>query len=534
MFDKVLMGAAGSQEEEVAWNLSNAAYNGSPINFFYLGNQEYNPSGSFFKDDGTKYYIVGSRNDRVFEYNLSTAWDISTSVYVHNLYVRNEDASPQGLFFKDDGTKLYVVGATNDNVYQYNLTTAWDISTASYYQSFSVATQDTTPRDISFKSDGSKMYILGGYYDRVFEYNLTTAWDISTASIFQNLYISGNQSNPFGLCFGSNGTKMYITGTTGGAKVSQFNLTTAWDISTASFASNFSLPQTINPEAVFFKNDGTKMYATDSYYDTLYQYSLSTAWDVSTASYATPSTNYKEVRSEELSPFDLFFKDDGTKMYIVGTAGDEVNEYNLSTAWDVASASYSTKVSVSYQETNPASLFFNSNGTKMYILGYSGDDVNEYNLPTAWSVNNATYVNGFSVSTQDTNPYGLFFKGDGTKMYVCGGKNDKVYEYNLSTAWDVTTASYYQDFLVTPQESSPYSLWFKDDGTKMFVVGTSSDAVNEYHLSSAWDVSTANYVRQFDVGNHEASARGLAFKDDGTKMYVTGTVTDVVWSYDIS
>jgi len=58
----------------------------------------------------------------------------------------------------------------------------------------------------------------------------------------------------------------------------------------------------------------------------------------------------------------------------------------------------------------------------------------------------------FSVAAQETNPSGMFFKPDGTKMYVIGFTGDDVNEYDLSTAWDITTASYLQNFSVAAQE----------------------------------------------------------------------------------
>jgi hypothetical protein len=65
-------------------------------------------------------------------------------------------------------------------------------------------------------------------------------------------------------------------------------------------------------------------------------------------------------------------------MFIVGANGTEVNKYNLSTGFDVSTASYSENFSVSSQETNPNGIAFSTDGTKMFITGYSGDDVNEY------------------------------------------------------------------------------------------------------------------------------------------------------------
>ena len=106
---------------------------------------------------------------------------------------------------------------------------------------------------------------------------------------------------------------------------------------------------------------------------------------------------------------------------------------------------------------------------------------------TPWDVSNAVY-NGsppfdvFSVTTQEAVPSGIFFKPDGTKMYVIGSFGDDVNEYDLGTAWDITTASYLQNFSVTTQEANPQSLFFKPDGTKMYVVGSGGAAVYSYDL----------------------------------------------------
>ena len=53
---------------------------------------------------------------------------------------------------------------------------AWDVSTASYDDKYkSVNSEDTNPRDVSFKSDGTKMYIMGTTNDTVFQYSLPAA-----------------------------------------------------------------------------------------------------------------------------------------------------------------------------------------------------------------------------------------------------------------------------------------------------------------------------------------------------------------------
>ena len=92
------------------------------------------------------------------------------------------------------------------------------------------------------------------------------------------------------------------------------------------------------------------------------------------------------IVDQEFTPEGFNFNNDGTKMYLVGTAGDDVNEYTLSTAFDVSTAAHrdfngdGTGFSVAAQETQPMGLAFNNDGTKMFVLGFTGQDLNVYTL----------------------------------------------------------------------------------------------------------------------------------------------------------
>jgi sugar lactone lactonase YvrE len=94
--------------------------------------------------------------DIVFEYSLSIAFDISTAFFVDSFSVAAQDIFPTGLAFSTDGTKMFVVGNENDKVYEYDLSTGFDVSSAVYSQDFSVSAQDTVPTGIAFNNDGSK------------------------------------------------------------------------------------------------------------------------------------------------------------------------------------------------------------------------------------------------------------------------------------------------------------------------------------------------------------------------------------------
>ena len=151
---------------------------------------------------------------------------------------------------------------------------------------------------------------------------------------------------------------------------------------------------------------------------------------------------------------------------------------------NIDEASYSSKsFSVSSQETSPRSVAFNTDGTTMFIVGTSTDTVYQYTLSTGFDVSTASYSSkSFSVSSQDTSPLSVAFNTDGTTMLFLGS-SDTVYQYTLSTGFDVSTASYSsKSFSVSSQDTIPQSVAFNTDGTKMFIVGRSSDTVYQYSI----------------------------------------------------
>jgi sugar lactone lactonase YvrE len=524
--------SATASGPNVAWDLAYAYYNPPAgkwdinttdfVKSFNVLSQDTTPNGMFFKPDGLSMYVVGQGLDRVYQYTLTTAWDIGTASFLQFFSVQTQDTVPTGLFFKPDGTAMYVVGSGSDTVREYTLSTAWNISTASYTRGFSVATEDAEPHGLFFKPDGTAMYVVGRTGVDVNQYTLSTAWDVSTASYLQNFSVSAQETVPNGVSFKADGTAMYVVGSTGD-DVNQYTLSTPWDISTASFVQLFLIPQQTSPQDIYFKPDGTAMYVVGIFFDGTNNQPLVSQYSLGGFS----------VLAQEANVTDVFFKPDGLSMYIIGNIGREVNQYTLSTAWNVSTASFLRLFSVSGQETSPQSLFFKPDGTAMYVMGAIGDDINQYTLSTAWDISTASFLQLFSIAGQETNPTGLFFSPDGTKMYVTGSVGDDVNQYALSTAWDVTTASFVQLFSVAAQEDVPQGVFFKPDGLIMYIVGSTGDDVNQYTLTTAWDISTASYSKTFSLASQCTTPSGIFFKPDGTIMYATDGTEDRIFQYSI-
>ena len=126
-------------------------------------------------------------------YTLLQTTDVSSSGVV-----------PGGIHFNPDGTKMFIVSQSKDGdfsqVDEYDLTTPFDISTQSYAGDSERCNLDNssggdsfgpnmnTTFGLEFSNDGMKLFVgTGGIAnevkrDRVFRFDLTSPYDVSTCS----------------------------------------------------------------------------------------------------------------------------------------------------------------------------------------------------------------------------------------------------------------------------------------------------------------------------------------------------------------
>ena len=77
-----------------------------------------------------------------------------------------------------------------------------------------VSAQESRPSAVQFDSDGTTMYVLGGHtIPTIWQYTLTTGFDVSTASYSgKSFSVLSEETKARGFCFGDNGTKLYVCG----------------------------------------------------------------------------------------------------------------------------------------------------------------------------------------------------------------------------------------------------------------------------------------------------------------------------------
>ncbi len=264
-------------------------------------------AGIEFNKDGTKLFTSSANKTdpgQIMEFNLSTPYDISSRSYAgdgERCTMTEVEKTPYDLEFNHDGTKLFVAtraagaGADLDKLFRYDLTTPYDISTCAFAQqttnldsknnlndsaagNFSLVGDDYASHSkirlqgFEFNNKGTKLFLSWfGQNDssaKLLEYTLSTPYDITslqlvtTAGINMGTGTNTNVVNSAGIRFSANGKRIFIISHSGNPGISQISLTNAFD--TSSFVLDgkfdFASPSNTQPRGVAFNPSGLKLY----------------------------------------------------------------------------------------------------------------------------------------------------------------------------------------------------------------------------------------------------------------------------------
>jgi hypothetical protein len=216
----------------------------------------------------------------------------------------------------------------------------------------------------------------------------------------------------------------------------------------------------------------------------------------------------------------ITFSFDGSIMIVADKPS--LYQYNLSTPWLVSSAVYSGNsitISGSYGEHT-----FNYDGSKLYVLNSTTYDIKEFDLSTPWDLSTVVDL-GKSFDASTHTPWGMTFSTNGSRLYLISVFDDKVYQYNLSVPWDITTATYSSvEFDVSSEASAPSKLQFSPDGRTLIVFDVSGDELFQYTLSTPWDLSSAAYDSVFyDLNSVIATPADFFISPGGTRLFALST-----------
>lgn len=481
-------------------------------------------------------WVVDAGEDNITEFSFGTAWDIRTLKREQEISISGQVSIARGIFFRrTDGKKMYIL---NDNeINEYDLTVGWDISTATHLRVKDTSGDFTGGNGIFFEDDGTHLFCVETTNDIVIQYTLTTAWDISSITSFTTFGISGQTLFPQDVFFKSDGTVMYVIDGQN-EDIVMYELSAAWDITSAGFTTGdrFALPVLPFTTAAFgrVKSDGLTIFAGGNGADACGQWDLSVAYDI--ASIVTANGDGYLAGYVPLQGHGLFMHPDGTSFYVLNETADRVMKYPLSTPFDLSSVDPNdyTTFYLGNEGRQPKDVFIGDGGSKMYILDDDNNQVNQYALSTNYDITTASFTAALSISGQETLGRGLYLSPDGDKLFVIGEQADEINQYTLSTPWTITSATFNKLFDCTTEEAQPMGVWICDDGLKMFIVGVNGDEINQYDISPAFDLGTVTPTKVFSVSSQDNNPRGLSFSLNGKKMYVQGDTGNDINEYDLT
>ena len=269
-----------------------------------------------------------------------------------------------------------------------------------------------------------------------------------------------------------------------------------------------------NPIGMFFKDDGTKLFASRKVAGTIEEFSLTTAWDISTIGTADVTKSPTEPTGYD----HIAFKTDGTKLYISDIGGDKVHQYALTGAWDLSTLAASSEKTLDVAAIgvdNIVGISFQPDGTSVFLMDLFDDTLSEHDLSTAWDISTAgSATNTFSPSEPDT-PRGVTFNSDGTRVYIGDQTDDEVHQYSLSTPWDISTASALEvSFEVDPDVLVQQQIIWGDSGSKFYICSDlAAISFAQYEL----DLATQQLTEAAATTNR--ATEGIS---DGSGSFVAG------------
>ena len=178
-------------------------------------------------------------------------------------------------------------------------------------------------------------------------------------------------------------------------------------------------------------------------------------------------------------------------------------------------------------------MAFSNDGLKMFIVGWYDEDINEYTLSTPFDVSTATFDDVvFSVSMQETAPTGMAFSNDGAKMFVIGDQGKAINEYTLSsvypitvtsppaggafvTTWRTTTAD---ESITLPISGSDMTVDWGDGNT---ATGVSAPVDHTYNTAGDYTIQVTGGLERFHLNNAADASKLVSLDQWGNTTWTT-------------
>lgn len=220
---------------------------------------------------------------------------------------------------------------------------------------------------------------------------------------------------------------------------------------------------------------------------------------------------------------DLKFDDDGDRLFIVDNSKDRIFKWNLSTPYDITTATYSTAYFSHYNtHNNPGvqGFWFSDTGTRLWTVDSSLDDIMEYTI-SAFTPNIQNVAPGEVISISTSSPNmgnsrGIHVRPNGTKAFVLAASSDisgtftdTIVEWS-GNAWNDPNSWTYGNYFATGKTGHE-GIFVDYNGNHVYI--SKDNEINYYYCSTGWDVTTMSFQRTVTVTGSGNEIQGLVMVD---------------------
>ena len=298
-----------------------------------------------------------------------------------------------------------------------------------------------------------------------------------------------------------------------------------------------------DPFGVFVSPDGKTVINvnnnTSSNHRCLTQLTLSTPFELSTATLVEESNilNSIALRSGGRDDcHDVYISPNGLDMSVTNEQG-RIYDFKLSNPFQLKGATLKDGYLNPFvnQTVRGDDVWFNNDGSKMYVIDTAGDNLKEYTTASPFTSIGVTIINTVDLTIETPidgteTAHDFFFDDTGRTLMILvndtgtGEHDDTIFQFSLSVAFDTTTltpvgSSVISGYDGTEDNSDAVGISFGNGGTRLYImnkdggpnVGGKVDTLSQFNLKCPYGIAkcvsdaSATVASQVELANQNIS-----------------------------
>ena len=276
-----------------------------------------------------------------------------------------------------------------------------------------------------------------------------------------------------------------------------------------------------NPFGVFVSPDGKTVINannnTSSNHRCLTQLELSTPFELSTATLVEESNILNSIAGRTGGRddcHDVYISPNGLHMSVTNEQG-RIYDFKLSTPFQLKGATLKDGYLNPFvnQTVRGDDVWFNNDGSKMYVIDTAGDNLKEYTTVSPFTSIGVTIINTVDLTSEAAidgteTAHDFFFNDTGQTLMILvndtgdGEHDDTIFQFSLSVPFDTTTLSLVGSSVIsgydgTEDNSDAVAISFGNDGTRLYIMnlnagpnvgGAKVDTLSQFNLKCSYGI----------------------------------------------